>query len=342
MKFALLLSCLLFSLQLTGADKKVHPREFAEDIILSTKEINIPSFPCAFNPSLCKTKEGYLLLFRYRTPGEMSNVSYIGIVRLDASFKLKGKAQLLNTRWLNAHTPSQSEDARLFTIGEEPYLIFNDNREIVSPRTNQRRDMYLCKLLYDGESFSLTQPLKLTHPEKLEGPRPDQWEKNWVPFDWEKKPLLSYTVCPHEVIFPDLKSGICHTVCKSDYNHPWDWGIIRGGTPAILIDGQYLAFFHSRVKTTSPASMGIAMPHYYMGAYTFAPQPPFALTHISTSPLIAKKFYTRSHHHSRIIFPGGFLVEKGHIFLAYGKDDQEIWLAKIDKRKLLQSLKKIE
>jgi predicted GH43/DUF377 family glycosyl hydrolase len=43
-----------------------------------------------------------------------------------------------------------------------------------------------------------------------------------------------------------------------------------------------------------------------------------------------------------VVFPGGFAVVGSLIYVAYGKDDREIWIATIDKDALKRSLKTIE
>lgn len=44
---------------------------------------------------------------------------------------------------------------------------------------------------------------------------------------------------------PDLEIGLCTSFVKSEMKYQWKWGVLRGGTRAELVDGEYLAFFHS-------------------------------------------------------------------------------------------------
>lgn len=50
------------------------------------------------------------------------------------------------------------------------------------------------------------------------------------------------------------------------------WGKLRGGTPAILVADEYLAFFHR-----SFIDQKTKLSWYVMDAYTFASSPPFPL-----------------------------------------------------------------
>ncbi len=62
-------------------------------------------------------------------------------------------------------------------------------------------------------------------------------EKNWTPFDYYGNLLLSYSIAPHRVLFPHLGSGYCELFSEAPTSHRWKWGELRGGTPAILVDG---------------------------------------------------------------------------------------------------------
>ena len=75
-----------------------------------------------------------------------------------------------------------------------------------------------------------------------------------------------------------------------------------------------------------------------MGAYTFSADPPFAITSYTKKPIVGEGFYTDSNYYKRVIFPGGFVVSDSVIYLAYGKDDSEIWIATIDKAALKKAL----
>jgi len=75
-----------------------------------------------------------------------------------------------------------------------------------------------------------------------------------------------------------------------------------------------------------------------MGAYTFSATPPFGLKKISPEPIMHPEFYTYSHFSKRVIYPGGFVVEGEKLYLSYGKDDCEVWIATIDVAELKKSL----
>lgn len=317
-----------------STDQGLHP------LVSSAVKINLKEYPQAWNPSLIEYKEGYLMTFR-ETPNPLLNVSYIGIVLLDDSFQPISQPQLLSTHIDNKKVPSQAEDARLFSYKDSLYILFNDNPNLLNPSIRQRRDLYLAKLSCDeGNQFSLSKPTKLFYPPKHYS---QIWQKNWVPFEWNGALLFSYTLNPHEVLYLCDDAGNCTQLVESSFqNSKWKWGEMRGGTPALLVDNDYLAFFHSAQVMTSEASKGAPLLHYFMGAYTFSSDPPFDIKMISPEPIIGKEFYTDVPYPRRVIFPTGFVVKEDEIIIAYGKNDREMWIARINKTRLYQHLVPID
>lgn len=306
-------------------------------IVTSTKRIHVPSYPGAYNPSIVKfSEDAYLLTFRY-LPYRAAQpwLSHIGVILLDESFEPISNAELLNTRFNFKGIPSQAEDARVFSCNGKFYVIYNDNMDLMFPSIYDRRDMYVAELLVVDDQFLLSDPVKLIHEEKYPHVL---WQKNWSPFEWNGTLLLTYTINPHEIVCPNLETGRCQSCYETQKSIEWDLGPLRGGTPAQLIDGEYLAFFHSGAVTTSPSSDNRELWHYFMGAYTFSADPPFEKTKISSSPIDSPGFYTYSSYEKRVIYPGGYVVNGSNLYVAYGKDDCEIWIATIDLNELKNSM----
>ncbi|MBA2727713.1 MAG: hypothetical protein H0U49_06025 [Parachlamydiaceae bacterium] len=306
-------------------------------IVTATQRIYLPEYPGAHNPSIIRYNDNYLLTFRYLPNRyDLPWLSYIGVVLLDDSFEPIFSSQLIDTRLYNNTTPSQSEDARIFACNDKCYVVYNDNTEVTFPSIWDRRDMFIAELTFENDQFVLTEPLKLVHENKYAHVL---WQKNWSPFEWNGKLLFSYSINPHEVISPNLETGICKPLYETNKPIQWYLGRLRGDTPAQKIDsGNYLAFFHSGVYCSSNCSNDRDLWHYYMGAYTFSSQPPFAVNRISRAPIESPGFYTFSSYDKRVIYPGGFIVEGSTIYLAYGKDDSEIWIATIDLNNLIDSM----
>jgi predicted GH43/DUF377 family glycosyl hydrolase len=333
---ALLTLCLTleFSLQ---AIERIEPLDTSNQIVTATKRIHLDNCPGAYNPSIIRYQDGYLMSFRW-SPNriEFPWISFIGIVLLDDSFEVISKPELLDTRWSNDATPSQAEDARIIDIDGKIYVIYNDNMDIVFPNTWERRDMYMAEILIENDQVTLLEPIKLLYEAKY---RSMPWQKNWNPFIWKNQLLLSYSINPHEVLVPDLQTGACQRLSETEkYHINWDFGGLRGGTPAVLVDGEYLSFFHSGEIKRTPCSDMYDIWHYYMGACTYGAEPPFELKKISNKPIDAVGFYTYSHYSKRVIYPGGFVLDGENIYLSYGKDDAEMWIATINLAKLKASM----
>jgi|SRR5579862_1273906 len=307
------------------------------ELVLSTKRIVLEEYPDAYNPSIIKVDEGYLMVFRYNPSPAYLWLSYIGVVLLDEEFNLISRPQLLKIRPQNSKTLSQAEDARIFSYKGRMFLIYNDNIDTPSPTDKDKREMFMAELFCNEGFYTISTPRKLVYEEKRQ-----HKEKNWTPFEYNGNLLITYTVHPHEILAPNLANGLCYRFDMTEAEIVWDWGTLRCSTPPVLDEGEYLAFFHSGVYTASPSSWGFNLWHYFMGAYTFAAKPPFHITRISPSPIIAEGFYTQSSYWKRVVYPGGCVVSGPRIHIAYGKDDSEIWIATLDKAALKRTLVLVE
>jgi predicted GH43/DUF377 family glycosyl hydrolase len=157
--------------------------------------------------------------------------------------------------------------------------------------------------------------------------------------------LLGHSVIPHRIFLPLSGTGSCETLHSDHAPFPWNWGVPRGGTQAIRNGDHYIAFFHSWTDVRTVQSNGKKITHYVMGAYTFDAEPPFALRAVSPEPIVAKDFYQPPYYKTwkplRCVFPAGLVVDKEVIWVSYGRQDHECWVIKLDKKKLLGSLKPV-
>ncbi len=304
------------------------------DFILETHQIEIPGHREAYNPSVVRWNNSILMCFRARR--QLSRLpDQIGFVFLNESLEPTGDPSLLDLRISNSGVPSKPQDPRLVTIGDQLWMVFSDKF------TPLLRRMYIAQVHFDGTHFYTEEPVCLS---EFENESKTRWEKNWVPFIYQNELLLAYSIQPHHIMLP-IREGKCLTFAKTPSNFSWKWGPIHGGTPALLIDGQYLSFFQSHTKMASQQSNGKLMPHYFMGAYTFEATPPFAITAASQEPIVGRNFYNGpacvTWKPMRVVFPTGYLDEEDLLWLFYGRQDNEIWRAKIDKKGLLKSLRPV-
>lgn len=333
----------LSALMVCVADELPDLEALSQDFVLETRKIEVPGHPFAFNPSIIRWRGQLLMSFRVIPDPNHKYNSELGLVFLNEDFEPISTPQLLNLRDDYAIAPCRAEDARLLSIHDRLFMIYDDNAELKLSKGGFR--MYVAEIYYGGDHFIVDNAECLT---QYEGESREIREKAWVPFDYQGNILLAYSLLPHKIFFPRLDgSGICDTIALSQSSIQWDLGILRGGTPALIENGQYLSFFHSSKEMATVHSDGKKMLHYFMGAYTFSKEPPFVITAISPQPIIGKHFYNGIDYKPywkpiRCIFPCGYVSDENFIWVAYGRDDHECWIVKLDKKGLLESLVRVE
>ncbi len=310
--------------------------QFEQGIVLEIKKIEIPGYPFAYNPSIASWRGSLLMIFRFFDP-LVKTAHRIGIISLDKDFCPIGDPQIIRMDFIDTGCIRKRQDPRLIVLSDHLYLAYNNVLE-TDPKQELRR-MCIAEVQHDGREFYVDSSEVLLYYEGLVGARS---EKNWVPFDYKGNLLFAYSLLPHKILYPLFGKNSCETVSSTSSTIRWDWGVLRGGTPAILVDGEYLGFFHSTREMPSLHSDGKIVPHYFMGAYTFSPEPPFTITRISPEPIFNKNFYQGKNYRTwkplHVVFPGGLIASEGALWVAYGRQDHEIWVAKIDQKKLLETL----
>ncbi len=318
------------------ANKLENLDEKAQDFILEEKQIHIPGYPHAFNPSIVRFENGRLLLsFRARDP-LTKTPNIIGFVWLNEDFEPEDEPTLLTIYGGRHLKVSRAQDPRLIKIGDSFYIAYNN---ILNDTDLDKRRMLISKLHYNEGKFYIFNP----EPILSFSGDPKNWiEKNWAPFDYKGDIHFSYSLNPHRVFKLSPDSTSCETLSIHHANIDWKWGELRGGTPALLDGKSYLGFFHSFLDMKSVQSKGQKISHYFMGAYRFQPNYPFALTHISREPIIGTTFYNPPEYPTwkplRAIFPGGLIFDDQYIWVVYGRQDHECFVVKIDKERLMNSL----
>ena len=316
-----------------------------QDFVLETKKIEIKEYPLAFNPSIIRWNGELLMSFRIIPDRKESFHSEIGVVWLDEEFQTISTPQILDLRPPNAlpHVPSRAEDARLINVGGNLYIVYDDNRDEKVTKGGFR--IYIARLEVVDRILVVKEVDAIT---KFEGESKNLREKSWVPFVFQNELLLAYSISPHRIFRYLPGTGECETIEESIPVISWNLGILRGGTPALNIDDKYyLSFFHSSEKMKTIHSDGQEMLHYFMGAYTFSLMSPFEIMQMSPEPIIGKNFYRGNvykpyWHPLRVVFPVGYIYEDNTISVFYGRQDHEMWVVKLDKKGLLDSLEDIK
>ena len=306
--------------------------ERAQAFVLETKRIVIPGYPDAFNPSIIRWKGRLLMAFRTYHP-KLRSTNEIAYVYLNEKFNPEGEPKFLKFRYPDPLCLNKRQDPRLLAADGKLYVIYNNAVK------GEVRRMLVGVVETDGDDLIVNQVQCLFH---FDAEREQRSEKNWVPFDYKGRVHLAYSLVPHRILSPLNGLNACETIASSLAAVKWNWGVLRGGTSALLEGGQYLAFFHSSKSMATQHSKGRSIPHYFMAAYTFSAEPPFHLTSMSPEPIVGKNFYKGPAYKTwkplRVVFPGGYVADEKYIWVLYGRQDHEIWVAKMDKKGLLDSL----
>lgn len=141
-------------------------------------------------------------------------------------------------------------------------------------------------------------------------------EKNWLFFVHSDRMHLIYLTRPHTVIELDDNMGPVKEYRTDNPSIRWEYGEIRGGTPPVLVDGEYWSFFHSSLPWTDRYR------RYYMGAYAFEAKPPFNITRITEEPLlVGSQNDPWCESKPLVTFPGGSLLRDGKWLVVMGVND---------------------
>jgi predicted GH43/DUF377 family glycosyl hydrolase len=250
-------------------------------------------------------------------------------------------------------------------VGQDPRFIQVDENRLFVAYTNRfghvvRMGMAEVVLNTDTGITSLENVHGTINPP--EGHRGD--EKNWSPFLYNGTVLMIQSINPLHVVQLDDYSHTngdpggygnsidSHTVSLAEevpvfFHH----GHLRGGTNAILVGDVYLSLFHTAFHVP-----GNFLKSYWMGAYTFSAQPPFKLLSVSPYPIVHKDLYDgpwdplKNRQIDYCVFPMSiFLQKEGEgdtaldtVFVSYGWNDHEGWIAKMRLKSLLDSLEPVE
>lgn len=323
-----MLICLFFCKESFGAlPPDIDLEEMAQDYVLEVKQLNIPGYPTACNPSVVRWHDKLILSFNAYSIGKEDQPDLMGLAILDENFNITGNPQILEV------SKNLWQDARLVVLDEALFLVFN------GAINGGLRRTFIAQAHFNGIEFSIGLPeVFLNFP----GENPNQWERNWIPFVYNNSLLLATHLSPHRILRPILGSQKCEEIASSNFSSSWTLGTPKTGTTAHLDGKHYLGLFHSVKVMPSIHSEKKPIQHYFMGAYTFENAPPFRITAISKEPIIGKHFYHGPEYTMckpcRVVFPCGFIMDEQFIWVVFGRQDHEVWMAKLDKKGLYDNM----
>lgn len=232
------------------------------------------------------------------------------------------------------------QDHRLYKLPNGDILV-SGTVSLIERKKLSANDGGDCKMGYkiltknpkyakdDNENpFIVKQPLVVMLMQSDRGTTKTSSQKNWGPMIFKKELHFVYSVSPLVIVKPEAKdpqpikhitekinaqfvdvvsSSDCLGTHQGAHGQPrhWSFGVYRGGTPAMMVRGQYLAFMHTR----SNSDIITKFSFYVMGAYTFSTQMPFKLTAISPKPITDDLFKAYDRIMRVVVFPMTFYLE---------------------------------
>eukprot|EP01031_Cornospumella_fuschlensis_P028870 gene28870-34844_t len=314
-----------------------------------------------FNPSLTKWKDKYIIAYRHGRDVEFSWVHYEEYPG-DYNFSFTPDWND-NTYALNNNNGRHSWNNSQFCpdrIREDPRLIVvNHGQDLVVTFARwsslaTKPDVALVSIRVNNDTQQLEFDQTVTmRKEGRQNNRKEWSQMNWTPLLYRNQLYYLYSMNPHMVLYHnetetdestcrvgkfrflpgvDNEANVIELPWSKEYGH-----FIRGGSPAMLVRGLYLAFFHTSTLHWGRTQI------YFMGAVTFCPHPPFKLHSMSPHPILRDEFYHGPWRHGTLsyrMYPtGSVLDDKGeHVFVSFGYQDRKSYVAKFNLKELLGTL----
>lgn len=238
-------------------------------------ESGIIDIPCrenevVFNPGLLRSGDGYNLFARRGRVTEAGDV-------VDNSLECWRLDNLMRPQFFNPLElgDGEPEDARAMPADNGGFLLSyaHVSADTIKSKTGKIPTQRIA--LFD-ELFNVH---GIVTPQFGNNGDGVHMEKNWTPFNWRDQACFVYHIEPHTVfqLMPGGVSAPSATKCDLSF---WKWGRPLGGTPPILIDGEYFSLFHSRLPWKRDRRK------YFVGAYAFEARPPFRITRFTREPIL--------------------------------------------------------
>ena len=257
-----------------------------------------------FNCSYIKHKDKTYFVYRMEAKPFCVNIR-IGICLLDKNLQpIKDSNVLLNVHSaLKGYAANYHvEDPRLFEYQNELYLSYCDGYQMAQAKI-------------DPENLQATESFYIRKPDL------NRTEKNWTFFEYDNTLFSVYDTQNQEIY--EMKGRDWVRKYKNPFPE-WAYGYARGGTPPILVDEEYISFFHSSILVRLK---GRNVKQYYMGCYAFESKPPFKVTRMSKIPIIAGELVSNSiprlNNGIFVVFPSGVIRNEDSYDVSFGYNDLE-------------------
>jgi predicted GH43/DUF377 family glycosyl hydrolase len=286
--------------------------------------------PFAYNPSLLRWKDGFLMTYRYHFDDTRN--TKLGIAELDSGFAVLRHGAMPLTSEAQSY-----EDARLFSLHGEVWFSWTEAKDV-----NTASPTCVVKYAQLEEV-----PLYKKQPERWVISRVYQiasgandWttmQKNWVFFESDENLFCIYRSIPLLVVWQVQGEKVI-----AEHNQPgvqWPYGDIRGGG-VIAIDGKLLRLFHSPLDNDPSTNR---QRRYFIGAAVMEYKPPFTTLGVTKHPIIygseidslsPGERKSCKHFKPSVAIPYGLIDDGESVLAAIGVNDSSCVVSRIPKSKL--------
>jgi predicted GH43/DUF377 family glycosyl hydrolase len=309
-----------------------------------------------FNPALENWQNKNLFTWRrkmYNSPIDYAFLSFEKLLSLPATnHTSKGERDIFESL-----LPDVSmKQFRFNRIQEDPRLLARKDGSLLILYTAKESYETPSKQGYSIATMNSAQQIKLSDSVLLDGHSMSPGQKNWIPLEYQDELYFIQSVNPLVVlkhITTDEKQvGKLEIVYEGAPLQDLPWGdkygsikpSIRGGTPAIMVKGRYLAFFHS----VTHLQENYKMRTYFMGAISFCPTLPFRVHSISTHPILQDRFYEGPWVWKNVLdyvmFAIGLVIDpkdSNFVWVSFGHQDKHSYVAKLHVDELYASLEDV-
>jgi predicted GH43/DUF377 family glycosyl hydrolase len=268
-----------------------------------------------FNPGLAVTPHGRMLMaYRYHPNNPAAPlITRLAICELNTT---NGATVVGHSQVLELPLPSgleSQEDPRLFWHKGHLWLVYTEAYGYHGTWTCAMR---LVRLEQHGGKWVVAHVVPLSYGDNVGGR-----EKNWQFFSYQDRLMFVYSIKPHVVVEIDDTTGLALGSWITNGIQGWAFGTLSGGTPPVLMHGEYVSVFHSaephRLRTR----------RYNASVYMFEAEPPFAILRCSKPFVFASEADpfspdVRGVTDPCVVFPGGAVPAGGNaLMLSLGVND---------------------
>lgn len=304
-----------------------------------------------FNPSISRWKGRYIMAYRNNTDISFCWLRFIEDKTHPDTFQFE---PIYGDNFLSLRGPEGNHPWNATLSGD----AFREDPRLLVRRKGHTMSLTFIRLraAWDIAQIALVDIHVPAEEHKMQFSattwlRRDGKQKNWMPLEYRDEQYWIVSVNPLYVaklaattVGELTLDGKLDYIVQNDQEValPWkpEFGLpIRGGTPAILVKGLYLAFFH----TLSSFNIQFGMQTYFMGAITFCNDASFRVHSMSPYPILQDNLYQGAWHNVHrdyVVFPAGLAVDdlEQYVYMSFGYQDGRGFVSKFDVQELLGSL----